>query len=236
MPLEPIFAAVTVVINKLPVEMSVWEYLAYIAPQMSVGIANTLKMYLTAVLPALPLGFLLGIIKAAGPGPVKGLLGVYTWAWRGTPLLLQLLIMKYGLPLIGVKLPDFLGAGLVFALNMAAYLTEIMRAAIQSVDKGQYEACQALGLPYWRTMVRVIIPQSIRIAIPPACSEAINLVKDVALIYIISMQDILRVADQIAGRDKTIIPFIVAFIVYLLLSSVFVKLFGMLEKRFTAYD
>jgi len=213
-----------------------FTYIIGVMPQMMVGIGNTMKIYFIAILPALPLGVLCGIGKAVGPKPLRSLLGVYTWAWRGTPLLLQLMIAIFGLPMLGIKIPDYLIVSIAFALNMGAYITEIMRAAIQSVDKGQYEACSALSIPYWRTMFRVIIPQSIRIAIPPACSEAINLVKDIAIVAIIGLQDITRVTQQIGFRDKTFSPFVIAFLAYLLLTTVFVKLFGALEKKSTSYD
>jgi len=216
--------------------MELLRYLYTISPQMLVGVAGTLRVYFGAIFPALLMGVFFAVVKTSAPGPVRQALNVYTWAWRGVPLLLQLMIMKYGLmPLIGMR-DDFPGAVWVFALNMAAYITEIMRAAIESVDRGQYEACRALGIPYWRMMFRVIIPQSIRIALPPACSEAINLLKDAAIISVISMQDIVRVSNQITTRDKTIVPYIYAFALYLLLTSVLVKLFGLLERRFTAYD
>ena len=207
-----------------------------ITPQMLVGVAGTLQVYIGAIFPALLIGVFFAIAKAAGPAPVRGLLSLYTWAWRGIPLLLQLMVMKYGImPLVGGR-DDFPGAVCVFALNMGAYITEIMRAAISAVDRGQYEACRALGIPYWQMMFRIIIPQSIRIALPPACSEAINLLKDAAVISIISMQDIVRVSNQITSRDKTIVPYIYAFVIYLALTSILVKLFGALERRFTAYD
>ena len=216
--------------------MELMRYLYTISPQMLVGVAGTLRVYFGAIFPALLMGVFFAVVKTSSPGPLRWALNVYTWAWRGVPLLLQLMIMKYGiLPLIGAR-DDFPGAVWVFALNMAAYITEIMRAAIESVDRGQYEACRALGIPYWRMMFRVVIPQSIRIAIPPACSEAINLLKDAAIISVISMQDIVRVSNQITTRDKTIIPYIYAFILYLILTSALVKLFGLLERRFTAYD
>lgn len=216
--------------------MDFFQYIARITPQMLFGVAGTLKVYFGAVFPAMLMGVFFAIAKTAGPSPVRWALSFYTWAWRGVPLLLQLMIMKYGiLPLLGAR-DDFPGAVWVFALNMGAYITEIMRAAIAAVDKGQYEACRALGIPYWRMMFRVVIPQSIRIALPPACSEAINLLKDAAVISVISMQDIVRVANQITTRDKTIIPYIYAFVVYLALTSALVRLFGRLEKRYTAYD
>ena len=125
---------------------------------------------------------------------------------------------------------------MVFCLNMTAYVTEIMRAAISSVDRGQYEACQVLGLSRFRTMTRVIIPQSIRIAIPPTCSEMINLIKDTALVTTISLMDLVRTVQVIANRDFNITAYVIAFIVFLLLTSVLVRLFGLLEKKAMAYD
>jgi len=203
---------------------------------MLVGVTGTLQVYFGAIFPALLMGVIFAVFKIAGPAPVRWTLSFYTWAWRGVPLLLQLMIMKYGLlPLLGMQ-DDFPGAVWVFALNMGAYITEIMRAAITSVDRGQYEACRALGIPYWKMMYRIIIPQSIRIAVPPTCSEAINLLKDAAVISVISMQDIVRVANQITSRDKTIIPYVYAFAIYLALTSILVKLFGVIERRVTAYD
>jgi polar amino acid transport system permease protein len=217
--------------------MDIVEYVIRIAPQMLIGVRGTVQVYFGAIFPALAMGVAFAVAKAAGPKPIRALLGVYTWAWRGIPLLLQLMIMKYGLPmLLGAGMSDFVGAIWVFALNMAAYITEILRTAIQSVDRGQYEACRALCMPYWRTMFRVVIPQSIRIALPPACSEAINLIKDTAVISVISMQDIVRVTNQITARDKTVIPYFFAFAVYLLLTSALVRGFSLLEKKFTAYD
>jgi polar amino acid transport system permease protein len=212
------------------------DYTLSILPQLWVGVANTFKMYFVAILPVLPLGIIFAIAKVAGPKPVRWLLDIYTWAWRGTPLLLQLMIAIYGFPYIGLKLPAFIAAAGVFTLNMAAYVTEIMRAAINSVDRGQYEACRALGIPYWKMMLRIILPQSIRIALPPACSEAINLIKDTALIAVISMQDISRVAFQLVTRDHRLEAYIIAFCIYLILTSLLVYLFKRLEKRFTAYD
>ena len=113
------------------------DYAISILPQMWVGVLTTLKVYFVAILPVLPLGILFAIGKVAGPKPLRWLLNVYTWAWRGTPLLLQLMIVKYGLPYLGIIIPEFYGATLVFALNTSAYVTEVMRSAIQSIDRGQ---------------------------------------------------------------------------------------------------
>lgn len=215
---------------------NVFAYALRILPQLMEGVKNTLSVYLSAILPALAMGLVLGILISKGPKFIRAILRLYTWAWRGTPLLLQLLIMKFGFPAIGIQTEDFLGSVVVFMLNMGAYVTEIMRASIGAVDPGQYEACAALCIPKGRTMLRIIIPQTIRIAIPPACSEAINLIKDTALLYILGYQDMLRVADQICVRDKTIVPFVMVFLIYLLFNTVMVLIFNHVEKRVTAYD
>jgi polar amino acid transport system permease protein len=213
-----------------------FDYVIRIMPFLLEGLWTTAKVYVVTIIFAIPLAVLAAIGKVAGPKILKGVLAIYTWAWRGTPLLLQLFIVVFGLPVIGIRLPLFVAAVLVYVLNMAAYITEIMRAAIQSVDKGQYEAAKVLGMSYWQTMFRIILPQSIRMALPPTCSEAINLVKDTALLTTISMHDLLRAAKLIATRDYSIVAYIIAFMLYLIISSVFVKLFGELEKKAAYYD
>mgnify|MGYP000388104007 FL=1 len=119
---------------------------------------------------------------------------------RGTPLMLQLLFVYFALPMIGIRLPDIAAALLAFSLNYAAYFAEIFRAGIQSVDKGQYEAAKALGMNYPQMMRHVILPQVIRIVLPPVSNETINLVKDTSLIYILAMNDLLRVARSIVTK------------------------------------
>jgi polar amino acid transport system permease protein len=203
---------------------------------MLIGLGTTLKIYFCSCIFVIPLSVLFAVLKLTAPKPVRWLLNIYTWAWRGTPLLLQLLIAVYGLPMFGIFIPKFICACMVFCLNMTAYVTEIMRAAISSVDKGQYEACQVLGISRLRTMIRVIIPQSIRIAIPPTCSEMINLIKDTALVTIISLMDLVRTVTVIADRDFNIIAYVIAFIMFLLMTSVLIRLFGLLEKKAMAYD
>ena len=111
-----------------------------------------------------------------------------------------------------------------------------MRGAIQSIDRGQYEAAKALGIPYWTTMFRIVLPQAFRIALPSACSEAINMIKDTAIISLISLQDITNVTTQIFVRDKNLIVYAEAFCIYLLLTSVLVFIFNRLEKRFSRHE
>lgn len=212
------------------------EYALSILPFILSGLKLTAKIYVATLIFALPIGLLAAIGKVNGPKIVQQILFLYTWIWRGTPLLLQLFFMFYGLPVIGIRLSPFAAATITYALNSAAYLTEIFRGGIESIDKGQYEAAKALGMTLPQTMRRIIIPQTVRRVLPPTCSEAVNLVKETALLAVIGMPDLLRIATQIFTRDFNIIPFMVAFVLYLIISSVLVKLFGKLEKMYSIYE
>jgi len=183
-----------------------------------------------------PLGVLCALGKVSGPKPVKAILGLYTYVFRGTPLLLQLFFFYYGLPNFGIRLGPYLAAFVTFILNYAAYLTEIFRAGIESIDKGQYEAAKVLGMTYWQIMTRIIIPQTIKRVLPPTANEAINLIKDTALVAVITMNDILRAAKEAVTRDFTTTPFMIAAVVYLLLTSVVVTVFRKLEQKYSVYE
>ena len=212
------------------------EYVLNILPFILSGLKLTAKIYVATLVIALPLGLLAAIGKVNGSKLIKKVLFLYTWVWRGTPLLLQLFFMFYGLPVIGIRLSPFAAATITYALNYGAYLTEIFRGGIESIDKGQYEAAKALGMTYPQTMRRIIIPQTVRRVLPTTCSEAVNLVKDTALLAVLGMPDLLRIATQIFTRDFDITPFIVAFVLYLIISSILVKLFGKLEKMYSIYE
>ena len=160
----------------------------------------------------------------------------YIWLMRGTPLMLQLLFVYFALPMIGIRLPDIAAALLAFTLNYAAYFAEIFRAGIQSVPKGQYEAAKTLGMNYTQTMRRIILPQVIRIVLPPVSNETINLVKDTSLIYILAMNDLLRVARTIVQREFDMTPFLIAGIFYLAMTFVLTWMFKRLEAYYGKYD
>src|SRR5690606_5703037 len=162
----------------------------------------------------------------------------YIYLMRGTPLLLQLLFFVFGLPLIPfvgeyLILDRFVAAALAFILNYAAYFAEIFRGGLISIDKGQYEAAQVLGLNKFQTTVRVILPQMIRTVLPPVANESITLVKDTALLYAVAVPELLHFAQTAVNRDFTIMPFFFAAIIYLLMTLVLTLLFKYLEKKFS---
>ena len=200
------------------------------------GAVFTLQLYAVTIVLSIPLGLACALAKTSRYRALSVPVSAYTWIFRGTPLLLQLIFCYYGLAIIGISLPPFAAAAISFTINYAAYFTEIYRAGIESVDKGQYEAARALSMNYFQTMRRIIIPQVVRRTIPPTCNEAINLVKDSALVIVIGFGDILRAAREISNRDMTVLPYAVAAAVYLALTMVIVLVFRKIEKRYAVYE
>ena len=150
--------------------------------------------------------------------------------------MLQLLFVYFALPLVGIRLPDIAAALLAFTLNYAAYFAEIFRSGIQSIERGQYEAAKTLGMSYMQTMRRIIIPQMVKRVLPPISNETINLVKDTSLIYILAMNDLLRVARTIVQREFDMTPFLIAAVFYLAMTFVLTWISKKLEAHYAKYD
>ncbi|QXM05434.1 amino acid ABC transporter permease [Crassaminicella indica] len=212
------------------------SYVANVTGFILRGSIITLQLYAVTIIFSIPLGMLCALGKISKFKWVNKLIGIYTWVFRGTPLLLQLFFTYYGLSVFGIKLGRFQAAAITFILNYAAYFTEIFRAGIESIDKGQYEAAKALGMNYRQTMSRIILPQAIKRVLPPTSNEAITLIKDTALVAAIGMGDILRAAKEVLTRDFKVTSFIIAGIIYLLLTSIVVMIFKKLEQKYAIYE
>ena len=212
------------------------ENLLHTVVLMLEGTQVTLEIFFITLLLALPIGLLASLGRISKLRPLSLLMEFYIWIMRGTPLMLQLLFVYFALPMIGVKLPDIAAALLAFTLNYAAYFAEIFRAGIQSIPKGQYEAAKTLGMTYPQTMRRIILPQVIRIVLPPVSNETINLVKDTSLIYILAMNDLLRVARTIVQREFDMTPLVVAAVFYLAMTFVLTWMFKKLEAHYGKYE
>lgn len=195
------------------------------------GLNITLRLYIITVIFSVPLGLLLAFGELSKFSFLKKLITSYTWIFRGTPLLLQLFFMYYGLPVMGITFSPLTAASITFIVNYSAYLCEIFRGSIQGIDKGQYEATKVLGFGYWKTMFRIILPQALRTALPPLSNEAIALVKDTSLVSVIGTAEILRNAKEIVTRDFSITPFFICGVLYLILSTIILLIFKKLEKR-----
>ncbi len=211
------------------------EYLLLLLPGMLKGTSVTLQLFFLTLIMALPLGIILAIARLSKFKPLNIFMQIYIWVFRGTPLLLQLLFVYFGLSIVGIKFDRFTAAVIAFVLNYGAYLAEIYRAGIQSIDIGQYEAADVLGLNRYQTMTKIILPQVFKRVLPPISNEVINLVKDTALIYAIGITELLRVAKNDAVRDFSFTPFIVAAAFYLIMTGVIQQFFKWLESKYDYY-
>ena len=215
------------------------DYVISILPQMLQGTMDTLRLFFITTVLSIPLGIVLAFARVSGFGWLRKIVAAYVYVLRGTPLMLQLLFVYFGLPFlpyIGMRLDDFPAAVLAFVLNYAAYFCEIFRAGIQAIPKGQYEAAKTLGMNYLQTMRRIILPQVIKIILPPISNETITLVKDTSLIYILAMNDLLRTTRNLVQRDFNIMPFLVAGVFYLIMTLILTAGFNRLEKHYAKWD
>lgn len=195
------------------------------------GMKLTVNLYIITMLFSLPLGVIFSLGRVSKSNLLNNSIQIYTWIFRGTPLLLQLFFIYYGLPVFGIILSPFTAASITFIINYTAYFCEIFRGSILGIDKGQYEAARVLGMNYYQTMRRIIIPQALVTALSPLSNEAISLIKDTSLVSAIGMAEILRNSKEIVTRDFSITPFIVCAVLYLLLSSIVVIFFKKIEKK-----
>ena len=212
------------------------QYILDVTSFILKGSVITFKLYLVTAIFSVPLGALCALGKISRFRILRWFLGLYTWVFRGTPLMFQLFFTYYALPVFNIKLEPFTAAAVTYSINYAAYLTEIFRAGIESIDKGQYEAAKVLGMNYAQTMWRIILPQTIKRVIPPVSNEAISLIKDTALIAAIGMPDLLRASKEVLVRDFTITPFFIASVLYLIITSFIVLIFRKIEKRYSVHE
>lgn len=217
------------------------EYFINLFPQVATGLNTTMTIFFVTLLFSVPLGILCALMRMSNITILRQLMHSYIYIMRGTPLLLQILFIYFGLPFLPVigehlQLPAMAAALIAFVLNYAAYFAEIFRGGIQSINKGQYEASKVLGFTYIQTMRHIILPQVIKRVLPPVANETITLLKDTALVYILAMNDVLRVTRSIVQRDFDVTAFIVAGIFYLSITFILTKIFDYLEKRYAVYD
>ena len=175
---------------------------------------------------------LLAIVQIMEIKVLKQIVRIYVWIFRGTPLLVQLFIIFYGMPSIGLTIPAFPAAIIAFSLSVAAYNSEVIRSAILSVPRGQIEAGYMSGLKYSQIMIRIVLPQAAKVAFPNLFNSVIGLTKDTSLASSITVIELFKTAQQIAGRYFE--PFALyceAALVYLLISSLLSLLQSYLEKK-----
>lgn len=196
----------------------------------------TIPLTLLSFVFGLALGLLAGLARLFAPWPVSAVVRFYVWIIRGTPLLVQLFLIFYGLPSVGITLDPFPAALIGFTLNVGAYSSEIVRAAVSSVPKGQWEASYSIGMTGRQALSRTILPQAARVAVPPLSNTFISLVKDTSLAAAITVPELFQAAQRVvAVTYEPLIIYIQAALIYLLLSSVLSTLQARLEQRLGQY-
>ena len=211
------------------------KYVFEILPSLFSGAGMTLQIFFETLVISLPLGMIVSFGLSSRFAPLKWLLNFYVWIMRGTPLLLQLIFVFYGLPIIHITFPRYLAALVAFVMNYAAYFAEIFRGGNQAVDRGQFEAAKVLQLTYGQTLRKIIIPQVTKIVLPSIGNEVINLVKDSSLVYVIGLGDLLRAGNLATSRDVTLVPMVLVGLIYLILIGLCTLLLRRLEKHFAYY-
>lgn len=208
-------------------------------PNLLQGAGTTIALTLISVLIGIFLSIFLALGKMSQIPIVKPFCQAYIFFFRGTPLLMQLFFVWFGLPLINPLLTlqsKFMAACIAFSLNCGAYCAEYVRAAIESIDKGQFEAARALGFGYGRTMFKIIIPQTYKRVIPSFANEFIMVLKDASLTSIIAMEDLSKATQNILTSTNQVSVYIPAMALYLLMTWACTKLFGTLEEKFSIYQ
>ncbi|MFQ2629287.1 amino acid ABC transporter permease [Aeromonas caviae] len=201
-------------------------------PLLSAGLIFTVPLTLITFVLGIVLGLSVALARLYGPPPLVMLVRFYVWLIRGTPLLVQLFLIFYGLPSAGIVLDAFTAAVIGFTLNIGAYSSEIIRATLAAIPKGQWEAAYSIGMNWTQVMWRVILPQAARIAVPPLSNTFISLVKDTSLAAAVTVPELFQAAQRLASVTyEPLILYIETALIYLMFSSVLSTLQDRLELR-----
>lgn len=211
----------------------IWSILvANFLPMLKSGIEVTVPLTIITFFLGFILALLTAIARISGILPLALLARFYVWIFRGTPLLVQLFVIFWGLPSVGVTIPAFTAAVIGFSLNVGAYNSEIIRAAILSVTKGQWEAAYSLGMTRTQALRRIILPQATRVSIPPLSNSFISLVKDTSLGAAITVTEMFHTSQEIGAANYAfLVDYIEVGFIYLMFSTVLSFAQARIEKR-----
>ena len=200
------------------------------------GVKILLELFFVTTIFSIPLGIVVAFVRLSNNKIASSVSSFYIWIMRGSPLLLQMMFFYYVLPIISPKLvfDQLTVAFIAFVINYAAYYAEVFRGLL-SIDKGQFEAAKVLGFDKITMYKRIILPQLTKRVLPPVSNELITLVKDTSLVYILGLNDLLRVATAASNREASLMPFAYAAVIYLVMTAILTKLTALLEKRYSYY-
>lgn len=210
--------------------------LSSIWPILKAGLLVTIPLSLIAFAIALVIAVVTALARISNYRLLRWLFGAYIWVFRGTPLLVQLFIIFFGLPKMGITLDAWAAAIITFSLNTGAYASESIRASILAIPKGQWEAAESLGMTYWQMLRRVIAPQTVRISLPSVANDFIDLVKGTSLVASITLADLFMVGQQITARTyEPLMIYSLCAVIYLIFISVLMVIQNRLEKYASKY-
>ncbi|EIA20397.1 amino acid ABC transporter permease [Listeria fleischmannii] len=205
-------------------------------PMVMGGIKYTIPLALLSFIIGMAIALLIALCRLSSSKLLRGIGRAYVSIIRGTPLLVQLFVIFYGLPTIGLKFDPFVAAVIAFSLNVGGYAAEIVRGSIQSVPKGQWEAGYTIGMNYRQTLFRIIIPQAARVSVPPLSNTFISLVKDTSLASLVLVSELFRKAQEIAATSyEFLLIYMEAGLLYWILCVFLSGIQNRLERRLDRY-
>ena len=208
-----------------------WPVFRDALPLLLQGLWTTILLGAVSILLGFVGGLLLALVRLYGAAWLRTVARIYIDVFRSIPLLVLLVLVYYALPFVGIRLTSFAAATAALSLVSCAYTAEIIRAGIEAIPKGQFEAADAIGLGFFSSMRDVVLPQALRIVVPPLTSNCINVLKDTALASVVAMPDLLKQATQAQALAANPTPLIGAAVLYLLLLLPLVRLVGFFEAR-----
>ena len=211
-------------------------YMLELLPQLLEGLKVTMEFFLIVLVLSIPLGILVALGRKSKLFILNKILEYYILVMRGTPLLLQIIVIFFGLPIVGITFERFTAGVIAFTLNYAAYFGEIFRSGINSIDEGQYEGAEVLGLSPVTTFFKIILPQAIKRVVPPVANEITVLVKDTSLVYVLGLDEVLKIAKIASNRDVTLVPLLLCAFMYLIIIGIISKGVQKVEKRYEYYS
>ncbi|MBB5393069.1 MULTISPECIES: amino acid ABC transporter permease [unclassified Herbaspirillum] len=212
--------------------MEIVELLQQAAPTLMRGVGYTLLFALSSMIGGLALGFVLAVARIVPWRPVQWPAVLYVSLMRGTPLLVQIFVVYYGLPSVGIEFSPLAAGVLTLSLNAGAYLSESLRGAILGVTRGQWNAAYSIGLTYFQTLRFIIVPQAVRIAVPAMSNTLLSLIKDTSLVSVITVTELMLATKEVIAVTFRPLPlYIAAACIYWALSLCFEALQHRLEKK-----
>lgn len=195
------------------------------------GFKTTILFFILTLVGSIPLGLILALIEQKLPKWLGSIIRVYVYLFRGTPLLLQMMFVFFGLPFVGIVLGRFESALFTLIINYAAYFVEIFRGGLNAIPNAQYEALKVLSIDRFTGLRKVILPQLWKIVMPSVGNEVISLIKDTSLIYILGLDELLKTGRTLANQSASLLPFVYVGVIYLVFTGITTFILNKIEQK-----